>query len=138
MAKKIEMIEDQKELYNDLRLLVKKANQRILRIERLTGLQGTFAVKQLYDYLDISTLEALTKSKRVRLSKKYSTNQMLAIKKALDQFFEEGSTSSIKSIKEKVKDYSVKLGKPISYEQADTLYQSGRNYTWIYGMNRIN
>ena len=56
MAKKIEMTKEQQELYSELRLLVKRANQRILRIERLVGEKGTFDVKQLYDYLSASTI----------------------------------------------------------------------------------
>ena len=31
-----------------------------------------------------------------------------------------------------IKEYSQKAEKPISYKQADVLYKSGKNYTWIY------
>lgn len=137
MAKKIEMTKEQQELYNELRLLVKKANQRILRIERLVGEKGTFDVKQLYDYLSASTIQGLTESGRVRVLKSNNITQMLAIKKALDDFLEEGSLSTIKNIKEKTKEYSIKVGKPLSYSQADTLYQTGKNFRWILGMNGL-
>lgn len=137
MAKKIEMTKEQQELYNDLRLLVKRANQRILRIERLVGEKGTFDVKQLYDYLSVSTIQGLTESGRVRVLKTNNITQMLAIKKALDDFLEDGSLSTIKNIKEKTKEYSIKLEKPLSYSQADTLYQTGKNYRWILGMNGL-
>lgn len=48
-------------LFNELKKLSKTANQRILRLERLTGEKETFAVKQLTDYL--STTNGLTKSR---------------------------------------------------------------------------
>ena len=137
MAKKIEMTKEEQELYSELRLLVKRANQRILRIERLVGEKGTFDVKQLYDYLSASTIQGITNTGRVRVLKSNNVTQMLAIKKALDDFLEEGSLSSIKNIKEKTKEYSIKLGKPLSYLQADTLYQTGKNYRWIIGMNGL-
>ena len=47
MAKKIEMTPAEQKLYNDLKKLAKRANQRLVRLERLTGEKGTFASKQL-------------------------------------------------------------------------------------------
>lgn len=131
MAKKIEMSPDELKLYNELKKLSKRANQRLLRIERLTGKKGTFASKQLYDYLDSSELQALSKSGRVRASKEFSINQMKAIIKATNQFLK-NSVSTEKGVKQKTKEYSEQAGKTISYEQADVLYRSGKNYTWIY------
>jgi hypothetical protein len=136
MAKKIEMGKEEQKLYNELVKLAKTANQRLLRIERLTGLQGSFASKQLYDYLDSSTLQAITPASRIRISKTYNLMQLKAIKKATEQFLE-SDISSVKGIKKLTKTYSEKAGKPISYEQADVLYQSGRNYSWIIGMNGL-
>ena len=86
MAKKIELTKEQQELFNELKKLAKRANQRLLRIERLTDQKGTFASKQLYDYLDSSTLQALSEKGRVRVSKAFTTIQMLAIKKATEQY----------------------------------------------------
>ena len=82
MAKKIELTKEQQQLFIELKTLAKRANQRLLRIERLTDQKGTFAAKQLYDYLDSSTLQALSEKGRIRVSKAFSTTQMLAIKKA--------------------------------------------------------
>ena len=136
MAKKIELTKEQQELFNELKTLAKRANQRLLRIERLTDQKGTFASKQLYDYLDSSTLQALSEKGRVRFSKSFTTTQMLAIIKAAEQYLED-STSRVAGVKSLVKEYSQKAGKPISYEQADTLYQTGKNYRWIIGMNGL-
>ena len=48
MVKKKEMTPEEQKLYNDLKKLAKRANQRLVRLERLTGEKGTFASKQLY------------------------------------------------------------------------------------------
>lgn len=136
MAKKIELTKEQQQLFTELKTLAKRANQRLLRIERLTEQKGTFASKQLYDYLDSSTLQALSEKGRIRVSKAFSTIQMLAIKKATEQYLED-RTSQVAGVKSLVKEYSQKAGKPISFEQADTLYQTGKNYKWIIGMNGL-
>ena len=65
MAKK-EMSYQEQQLFNELKKLAKRANQRLLRMERLTGEQGLFASKQLYDYLD--RVNGLTLKGRVRVS----------------------------------------------------------------------
>lgn len=136
MAKKIELTKEQQELFNELKTLAKRANQRLLRIERLTDQKGTFASKQLYDYLDSSTLQALSEKGRIRVSKAFSTTQMLAIKKATEQYLED-RTSSVAGVKSLIKEYTQKAGKPINFAQADTLYQTGKNYRWIIGMNGL-
>lgn len=137
MPKKIEMSKEEQALYNELKKLAKTANQRILRLERLTGYKGLFASKQLYDYLDSSTLNALTPASRIRVSKTYNLMQLKAIKKAVENFLENKEASTLSGVKKITQTYSEKAGKPISYEQADTLYQSGRNYSWIIGMNGL-
>ena len=136
MARKIEMSKEEQQLYNELQKLVKRANQRLVRIEKLTGESGLFASKQLYDYLDSSTVQALTPASRIKISKTYDLMKLKAIKKATEQFLE-SDLSRVKGIKELTKTYSEKAGKTISYEQADVLYQSGRHYSWIIGMKGL-
>jgi hypothetical protein len=131
MAKKKEMTPQEQKLYNDLKKLAKRANQRLVRLERLTGEKGTFASKQLYDYLDSSELQALSKAGRIRVSKDFSFTQLKAIIKATNQFLE-SPVSLTRGVKKKTKEYSEKAEKPISYKQANVLYKSGKNYTWIY------
>lgn len=131
MAKKIEMTPAEQKLFNDLKKLSKRANQRLVRLERLTGQKGSFASKQLYDYLDSSELKALSKTGRIRVSKQFSFTQLKAIIKATEHFLE-SPTSTQGGVKKKVKEYSIKAEKPISFKQADVLYKSGKNYTWIY------
>lgn len=135
--KKIEMTPEQEQLYSELRLMVKKANQRLLRLERLTGKKGTFGAKQLYDYLGISQINAISETGRIKLSKKYSVNQLLMIRKATRQFLESGASTE-KEVKRRIAKYEAQIEKEtgkkkkISAEQADVLYRSGKNYTWIY------
>ena len=81
MAKRITQTPEESELYRETIALVKRANQRLLRMERATGEKGTFAAKQLYDYLGSSTVNAVTSKGRISLKKSYSVNQLKAIKK---------------------------------------------------------
>lgn len=131
MAKKIDLTKEETLLYNELKSLSKRANQRILRLERLTGEKGTFGVKQLYDYLSSSELDALSSKGRIKLKKSYSMTQFKAIIKATNQFLNK-SPSKVSQVKKITKEYSEKAGKPLSYSQADTLYRARKNYTWIY------
>lgn len=130
MAKK-EMSPAEQKLYNDLKKLAKRANQRLVRLERLTGEKSTFASKQLYDYLDSNELKALSKTGRIRVSKDFSFTQLKAIIKATNQFLE-SPASTQKGVRKLTQSFSEKAEKPISFKQADVLYKSGKNYTWIY------
>lgn len=115
-------------LYNELKKLAKRANQRILRLERLTGKTGTFATKQLYDYLDSETLNALTNKGRVKVRRDFDEIQMKAIVKAVNIFLNDVST--VKKVKKIVKEYSVQAGKELTIKDAETFYQA-RNYNDI-------
>ena len=136
MAKKINQSEEQKKMYNDLKKLVKRANQRILRLERLTGEKGQFAVKQLYDYLDAEMIQGISAKGRVRLSKLFTTTQLTAIERAVNQFLNSGY-STVSEIKKVQKKYSKESGKELTLKQSNVLYQSGKNYSWIIGMNGL-
>ena len=124
------MTENEK-LFNELKKLSKRANQRILRLERLTGLKESFAVKQLVDYLSSEQLKGISRKGRIRVSKKFNEAQMIAIIKATKEFLA-SKQSKVSEVKKITKEYSTKAEKPINYKQANTLYQSGKNYTWIY------
>lgn len=121
---------EQTSLYNELKRLAKRANQRILRLERLTGKTGTFATKQLYDYLDSDVLNALTSKGRVAVRRDFDETQMKAIIKAVNIFLENDST--VKKVKKIVKEYSKQAGKELNFEMANTYYQAHKGYDWIY------
>lgn len=131
MSKKIVQTPEESELYRETMQLVKRANQRMLRIERLTGEKGTFASRQLYDYLGASNLKAVTEKGRISLKKSYNANQIRAIKKATEQYLQE-DTSKVSGVKKYTKKLSQQAGKDLSYSQASTIYQARRNYQWIF------
>lgn len=54
------MKSDNLELYNELRKLVKRANQRLVRLERFTGRRNSWASKILRNKLDTEKLNAWT------------------------------------------------------------------------------
>lgn len=114
----------EEKLYNELIKEVKRANQRILRIERRFG-EESWAVKQLRNRLDSERIKAWTKSSRIRLNKKMDIIQLRAVKRATESFLK-SKTSTIKGIKAQIKkikkSFQTKL--EISEEEAEVIYQS--------------
>lgn len=122
---------DEKSLFNEMKSLSKRVNQRILRIERLTGETNTFATKQLSDYLSSKVVGAWTKKGRVSTRKGFTDTQLKAIIRAEKRFLE-SDVSTIRGIKKYTDKISGQAGKPISYVQANTYYQAQKDYRWIY------
>lgn len=131
MSKKIEMTPTQASLFSEMKKLSKRANQRIVRLERLTGDTEPFATKQLADYLSSDTLNAWTEKGRVGAKKGLSELQMKSIIKATKRFLEE-KTSRVAGAKEYTKAESKRAGIPLSYKQVSGLYKAQKNYNWIY------
>lgn len=137
MAKKIEMTPYEASLFSELKQLSKQANQRIVRIERETGLKNSFAIKQLKDYLTSENVKTWTKKKngkpggRVGASKSYTVEQMKATIKATKNFLKQdvSRVAGIKQYKQKQQNIT---GKTISYRSLSTLFKAEKNYTWIY------
>ena len=120
-------MENKEQLFNELKKLSKRANQRILRLERLTGIDEPFATKKLMDYL--STVNAISPTGRIRVSKKFTEGEMKAIIKATNMFLE--SKGSLVSTAKKEKTIAEKnVGKPISYKQLATVYSADQLYRW--------
>lgn len=94
--------ESKEDVLNDLRLLVKRANQRILRIERRYG-KDKWAIKNLKARLDIPLLNAWTETNRVRANKSMSLEQLKAIRKATNTFLK-SKTSQVREIKKIIKE----------------------------------
>lgn len=119
-----------KDINNELMKLIKRANQRILRLERLTGIKESFGVKQLIDYASSEQLQAVTKSGRIRITKGMNETQMKALNSILDQFLNR-SISTVKQVKKYVKEKSRETGKELSYKEANLLYDLRKNWRWI-------
>lgn len=132
MSKKIEMTKRETELFNEMKKLSKRANQRIVRLEQLTNVKEPFAVKQLADKLSAETLKAWTEKGRVGTKKSFTELQMKAIIKATRVFLSENTISTERQAKAYQKKLSSKIDKPVSFKQAHAEYQAKKNYTWIY------
>lgn len=128
---KIEMTQEQSKLYSEMKKLAKRANQRIVRLERETGVQEPFSVKQLADYLSSNTLNAWSEKGRASVIKGLTEGQMKAEIKALNQFLN-NDLSKQRGIKNYIKEKSEKAGVILNYKQANVVYQAEKSYKWIY------
>jgi uncharacterized phage infection (PIP) family protein YhgE len=127
MPKRIELNSEQQKLFNELKKLSKRANQRIVRLEREFG-KDTWATKKLRDKLATEPLQAWTKTGRVKVNKKMTITQMKATIKATQQFLNSKTSTKrgIKQIRETtIKQLAKSLGtdeEDLTYEEAETLY----------------
>lgn len=123
---KKELTQEEQELFNELKKLSKRANQRIVRLEREFG-KDTWATKYLKEKLATEPLQAWTISGRVRVNKSMTVTQMKATIKATKEFLN-SSISTKKGIK-KAKQKAIKTLKTrfstdvsdISYAEAEAL-----------------
>lgn len=123
---KKELTREEQELFNELKKLSKKANQRIVRLEREFG-KDTWATKYLKEKLATEPLQAWTISGRVKANKSMTVIQMKATIKATNEFLN-SSISTKRGIK-KAKQKAIKTLKTrfstdvsdISYEEAEAL-----------------
>lgn len=123
------MTSDESILYNELKKLVKRANQRIVRLERLVELQGEFATRQLYDYLESEVLQAKTKQGRIKISG-LDQEQMEAVKQAVEEFLNDpfSTTGTIKKYKKKIEK---SLGTKVTYEELSAMYTARELWKWV-------
>ena len=131
MSKKIEMTPYEASLFVEMKKLSKRANQRIVRLERETGLKESFATKQLADYLSSDKLNAWTEKGRVTAKTSLSAKQMKDVIKATKKFLNQ-ETSRVAGVKAYQKRYEDKTGLKLTKERLNALFQAERNYTWIY------
>lgn len=123
---KKELTREEQELFNELKKLSKRANQRIVRLEREFG-KDTWATKYLKEKLATEPLQAWTLSGRVKVNKSMTVTQMQATIKFTKEFL--NSSISTKSGIKKAKQKAIKTLKTrfstdvseISYEEAEVL-----------------
>lgn len=117
------MNKEERKLYAELQRDVKKANQRILDIERQFG-KGSWAVRNLYNRLESEKVQALTKSGRISLSQSMSKAQLKAIQSATEKFLNSKTSTitGIKQTRESVKDH-IGISADITFEEADIIQQ---------------
>ena len=127
MPKKKELTKEQQELYTELKKLAKRANQRLVRLEREFGI-NTWASKKLQNRLVADPLQAWTSKNRVRVNKSMNITQMRATLKAVNQFLNSKTSTKrgIKQIKKTtIKSIAISLGtddEELTNEQAEVLY----------------
>lgn len=126
---KKEMTTEEKELYNDLKKLVKRANQRLLRLERLTGEKDSFSAKQLFDYLSSEKLKAVTKTNRIK-TENFNLEQMEAIKNAVENFLDKDSLSTVTNIKKYKAKVEKAIGTEVSFKDLSVIYKARDLWKW--------
>ena len=124
-----EMTTEEKKLYNDLKMLVKRANQRLLRIERLTGEKDSFSAKQLFDYLSSEKLKAVTKTNRIK-TENFNLEQMEAIKSAVENFLDKDSLSTVSNIKKYKAKVEKAIGTKVSFKDLSSIYKARDLWKW--------
>lgn len=126
---RIELNKEQQQLYNELKKLSKRANQRIVRLERAYG-KNTWATRTLKDKLEVEPLQAWTRSGRVKVNKSMTTAQMEATIKATKEFLNK-PTSTRRGIKKarktgietlKTRYGGKESSKNMTTEEAEALY----------------
>lgn len=126
---KKEMTTEEKELYKDLKILVKRANQRLVRLERLTGEKDSFSSKQLFDYLSSEKLKAVTKTNRIKIDN-FNLEQMGAIKNAVENFLDKDSLSTVTNIKKYKAKVEKAIGTKVSFKDLSTIYKARDLWKW--------
>lgn len=126
---KKEMTSEEKELYGELRTLVKRANQRLVTMERLVGEKDSFASKQLFDYLSSENLKAVTKSNRIK-TENFNLEQMEAIKTAVTNFLDKDSLSTTTNIKKYKAKVEKAIGTEVSFKDISAIYRARDLWKW--------
>lgn len=130
MPRKVTMTSEESALFQEVNKLVKRANQRLLRMERATGEQGSYSAKELYDRLSSDTLNAVTSGGRISMKKSYNVQQLRAIKTATEKYLH--GISTVPKAKSYTKEVSEKSGVSLDLKGASTIFQLKENYEWIY------
>ena len=126
---KKEMTTEEKELYSELKTLVKRANQRLVTMERLVGEKDSFSSKQLFDFLSSEKLKAITKSNRIK-TENFNLEQMEAIKNAVENFLDKDSLSTATNIKKYKAKVEKAIGTEVSFKDLSAIYRARDLWKW--------
>lgn len=126
---KREMTLEEKDLYSEVKILVKRANQRLLSMERLTGEKDAFASKQLFDLLSSEKLKAVTESNRIK-TENFDLEQMEAIKNAVTNFLDKDSLSTTTNIKKYKAKVEKAIGTKVSFNDLSSIYKARDLWKW--------
>lgn len=133
---KKELTQEEQELFSELKKLSKRANQRIVRLEREFG-KDTWATKYLKEKLVTEPLQAWTISGRVKVNKSMTVTQMKATIKATKEFLN-SSISTKRGIK-KAKQKAIKTLKTrFSTDVSDISYAEAEALTNFFDDREVN
>lgn len=118
------MTPEEQKLYNQMIKLGKKANMRILRLERETGIKEPFGVKRLYDYLSSKKLNIITKSGRIGTRKDLSLEEIKAINKQIRSFLSEDSISTVRQARNYKAQMEKERGTKLKWTYLNSEYQA--------------
>lgn len=128
------MTPQEKKLYDELRKEVKKANQRLVRLERTFG-KESWASKKLRNKLDSELVGAWSDSSRIKLNKSMNLTQLRAVAKATRQFLN-SKTSTVSGVKKQIKAIKKGFQKSLDLtdEEAEAIYEAFDEdlLQWIY------
>lgn len=134
---KVKMTREEQELFIELKQLSKRANQRIVRLEREFG-KDTWGTKYLKEKLEAEPLQAWTKKGRVKANKSMSSTQMKATIKATKEFLNNTSITTKRGIK-KAKQKAIKTLKiRFSTEVSDISYKEAEVLTRFFDDKEVN
>ena len=127
---------EEQELFNELKKLSKRANQRIVRLERAFG-KDTWATKYLKEKLESEPVQAWTTKGRVKVNKSMTLIQMRATIKATKEFLN-SSISTQRGVK-KAKIKAIKTLKTrFSTDVSDISYEEAEALTNFFEDNEVN
>ena len=133
---KKELTPEEQELFNELKKLSKRANQRIVRLERAFG-KDTWATKFLKKKLESEPVQAWTTKGRVRVNKSMTLTQMHATIKATNEFL--NSSISTKRGVKKAKQKAIKTLKTrFSTDVSDITYAEAEALTNFFDDREVN
>lgn len=124
MAKKYIQSKQEASYYRGLKKLVKRANQRILTIERTYG-KDTWGISTIKKYLDNDLLDAWTKKGRIRLNKSMNLDKLEKIKNITDRFLnsEVSTLRGIKKVKSGILEKVSQDAPELADEEIEDLYK---------------
>lgn len=133
---KKELTREEQELFSELKKLSKRANQRIVRLEREFG-KDTWATKYLKEKLATEPLQAWSISGRVKANKSMTVTQMKATIKATKEFL--NSSISTKRGVKKAKQKAIKTLKTrFSTDVSDITYAEAEALTSFFEDRDVN
>lgn len=136
MPKSKELTKEEQQLYSELKALAKRANQRIVRLERRFG-KDTWATRELKERLAVEPLNAWTTSGRVKYNKSMTATQMMATIKETKKFLGK-PTSTARGIKKSKQKAAKTLQRMFSSDTSELTDEEAEALTHFFDDNEVN